>query len=52
MNKETIAATDFQRKPYAMPQMKLVKINQADIICTSPSAQNEEYEDGNTEGWF
>ena len=35
MNKETIAAADFQRKPYAKPRIKVVEIGGADIICTS-----------------
>ena len=35
MNKKTIAAADFRRKPYAKPQFKVVEIGGADIICTS-----------------
>lgn len=35
MNKETIAAADFQRKPYAKPLMTVVEIKGVDIICTS-----------------
>lgn len=34
MNKETIAATDF-KKPYAKPQIRVVEIKSADLICTS-----------------
>ena len=39
MNKETIATADFQRKPYAKPQIKVVEIVGADIICTSGTAK-------------
>ena len=35
MNKETIAAADFQRKAYAKPQIRVVEIKSADLICTS-----------------
>ena len=35
MNKETIAAADFQRKAYTKPQIRVVEIGRADIICTS-----------------
>ena len=35
MNKETIAAADFERKSYAKPRINVVKINDADIISTS-----------------
>ena len=36
MKKTTIAAADFQRKPYAQPQMKVVEIDQESLICQSP----------------
>ena len=42
MNKETITTADFQRKPYAKPQMKVVEIKDADIICTSTEKLDEE----------
>ena len=42
MKKTTIAAADFQRKPYAKPQMKVVEIKDADIICTSTEKLDEE----------
>ena len=46
MNKETIAAADFQRKPYAKPRYKVVEIKGADIICTSgASTQSLDEED-------
>lgn len=50
MNKETIAAADFQRKAYAKPQIRVVEIKEADIICTSGgtskfSASGHEFED-------
>lgn len=41
MNKETIAAADFQRKPYAKPRIRVVKIKEADIICTSDKASTQ-----------
>ena len=39
MNKETIAAADFQRKSYAKPRIKVAVIEGADIICTSETAK-------------
>lgn len=46
MNKKTIAAADFQRKPYAKPLIKVVEIKGADIICTSgASTQSLDEED-------
>lgn len=48
MNKETITAADFQRKPYAKPRIKVVEIEGADIICTSgASTQSLEEDDFN-----
>lgn len=35
MNKGTIAITDFKKKPYATPQISVVEIKEADVICTS-----------------
>ena len=45
MNKETIAAADFQRKAYAKPQIRVVEIKSADLICTSTSGQDLDYDD-------
>ena len=42
MNKQTIPAADFQRKPYAKPRIKVVEIDGADIICTSTDPLQEE----------
>lgn len=42
MNKETITAADFQRKPYAKPRIKVVEIDHADIICTSGKTEDLE----------
>lgn len=42
MNKSTSTAASFQRKPYAKPQMKVVEIKGADIICTSTEPLQEE----------
>ena len=44
MNKETITAADFQRKPYVKPRIKVVEIDHADIICTS-GASTQSLED-------
>lgn len=54
MNKVTIATVNFQRKPYAQPQIKVAEINCASIICTSDDSeeQTEGYEDGDTSGWY
>ena len=41
MKKTTIAAADFQRKPYAQPQMKVVEIDQESLICQSPGASTQ-----------
>lgn len=45
MNKETITAADFQRKPYAKPRIKVVEIEGADIICTSGASTQSLDED-------
>lgn len=39
---------------YQQPEMKVVELEQTEIICTSqfPSSQNESYEDGTIDGWF
>ncbi len=45
MKKTTIAAADFQRKPYAQPQMKVVEIDQESLICQSPGASTQSLEE-------
>lgn len=45
MNKVSIVATDFQRKPYAEPQIKVVEIKGADMICTSGETEKLEEEE-------
>ena len=37
----------MKKKAYQQPEMKVVKLEQKDIICTSqfPSPQNERYEE-------
>ena len=53
MKKEIIAAADFQRKSYAVPQVKVVEMDPAGIICQSQGrSSNEDYEDGDTSNWF
>lgn len=47
MNKETFTAADFKRKPYAMPQIEVVEINEADLICTSGNTEGLEEDDFN-----
>lgn len=38
---------------YMAPTVKTVRIDNRDIICTSPTGRsNEGYEDGNTDDWF
>ena len=39
----------MKKKTYQQPEMKVVEIEQTDIICTS---QTEPYQDGNTDGWY
>lgn len=54
MNKGPIAAVDFQRKPYAQPQIDVVEIKSVSLVCTSGEheEQTEGYEDGDTSGWY
>ncbi len=40
------------KKLYFKPEFKVVEIKEADIIATSTSAQNEDYEEVSTSGWF
>ena len=37
-----------KKKRYLAPEIKVVEIDQADIIATS----NEEYGNGSTDGWY
>ena len=39
----------MKKKKYLSPEMKVVEIEQTDIICTS---QTEPYQDGNTSDWY
>ena len=43
-----------KKKKYLAPEMKVVVLDPADIIATSqfPSAQNEDYEEATTSGWY
>ena len=47
MNKETFTAADFKRKPYAKPQIEVVEIKDADLICTSGNTEGLEEENFN-----
>ena len=51
MNKEIIAAADFQRKPYAKPRIKVVEIEGADLICTSPGASTQSLDEEDDFDW-
>ena len=48
----------MKKKTYQQPEMKVVKLEQTDIICTSQygvTLQNESYDEENestTDGWF
>lgn len=45
MNTHNIDAADFHKKPYAAPQISVVEICEADIICTStvPAFEDDPY---------
>lgn len=36
MNKTIITTTDFSKKSYTKPEMKVFEIEQAELICQSP----------------
>ena len=48
----------MKKKTYQQPEMKVVKLEQTDIICTSQygvTLQNESYEEANelvTDSWY
>ena len=46
----------MNKKMYQSPQMKVMKVQQTEIICSSnpvtSSTSNEQYEEGSTEGWY
>ena len=44
----------MKKKNYEKPQVKTIEVKQADIICTSPTLQNERYIEENdvTNDWF
>ena len=39
-----------KKKKYLAPEIKVVEIKVADIICAS--GKTEEYNDGDTSGWY
>lgn len=43
---------NVKRKNYQQPEVKVVNLEDANIICQSPTGQNESYGEGNTEGWY
>ena len=51
MKKTTIAGADFQRKPYAQPQMKVVEIDQESLICQSPDGASTQSLDEEEFDW-
>lgn len=42
----------MKKKNYESPEMRLVELKHADIICTSTTSANEDYETGSTTGWY
>ena len=48
MNKETFTVADFQRKPYAQPQIKVVEIESAELLsgsgASTQSLDEEEFD--------
>jgi len=54
MTQETIQAADFEKKPYAAPEIRAYQVKVTNIIATSPSSAsaNEEYGIGETTPWF
>lgn len=43
----------MKKKTYQQPELKVVEIEQTDIIATSmTSPQNEGYKDGTTTDWY
>ena len=44
------------KKQYQSPLMKVMKVQQTEIICSSTpvtsNTSNEQYEEGSTEGWY
>lgn len=41
MNKTIITATDFSKKSYTKPEMKVIEIEQAELICQSPDPKSK-----------
>lgn len=41
MNKTIITATNFNKKAYAQPEMKVVEIEQSALLCQSPNSDPE-----------
>ena len=44
----------MNKKQYQSPLMKVMKVQQTEIICGSiqSNTQNEQYVEGSTEGWY
>ena len=59
MKKTTIPATDFGKKTYAQPRMRVVEIEEESLLCQSgggskptPRSSNESYMEESTDSWF
>ena len=46
----------MNKKQYQSPLMKVMKVQQTEIICSSnpvtSNTSNEQYEEGSTDGWY
>lgn len=45
MNKQTIAAAESKKKPYAKPQIQVIEVEGAELICQSGGTEGLEGED-------
>lgn len=43
MKQQPLQTTDFGRKPYVKPQIDVVEIKTADILCTSGSSSSSPF---------
>lgn len=50
MNRSTIDVTELLREPYLSPKVTVVRMTQAEIICTSGTP--EAYSEEDTENWY
>lgn len=50
MKKTTIDVAEFLREPYMSPKVTVVRMTQAEIICTSSTL--EAYSEEDTENWY